>query len=122
VTLDPVYETVPIHLLKPHPQNYRSHPADQLEHIKQSIREYGIYRNIVVAEEYTILAGPGVVTTKRRYGRPQHVIDWTKFDTPLQRCEDADPVSDYNMALVQKSEIKSASLRKLKGEWDNGQG
>jgi len=65
---------------------------------------------------------PGVVTTKRRYGRPQHVIDWTKFDTPLQRCEDADPVSDYNMALVQKSEIKSASLRKLKGEWDNGQG
>ena len=68
MTLDPVYETVPIHLLKPHPQNYRSHPADQLEHIKQSIREYGIYRNIVVAEEYTILAGHGVVLGAKQLG------------------------------------------------------
>jgi hypothetical protein len=47
--------------LKPHPRNYRIHPPDQLQHIMQSIREHGIYRNIVVARDSTILAGHGVV-------------------------------------------------------------
>ena len=28
--------------LKPHPKNYKSHPADQLEHLKQSITDNGI--------------------------------------------------------------------------------
>jgi len=66
---------------------------------------------------------PGVVTTQRRYGRPQHVVDWSKFDTPLQKCADAvdGPGDRYNMALVQQRDIKSESLRKLKGEWDNEQ-
>lgn len=27
---------------------------------------------------------PGVVQTKRRFGRPQHVVNWKKFDTPLR--------------------------------------
>lgn len=27
---------------------------------------------------------PGVVKVRRRYGRPQHVVDWRKFDTPLK--------------------------------------
>ncbi len=30
--------------LKPHPKNYKSHPSDQLEHLKQSITDNGIYR------------------------------------------------------------------------------
>lgn len=47
--------------LKVHPRNYRSHPPDQLEHIKKSIEEHGFYRNVVIAEDGTILAGHGVV-------------------------------------------------------------
>jgi hypothetical protein len=52
---------LPIVELKVHPQNYNDHPEDQIEHLKQSIRENGIYRNIVIANDNTILAGHGVV-------------------------------------------------------------
>lgn len=45
--------------LKPHPRNYRGHPDDQLAHIERSIRDNGVYRNVLVARDYTILAGHG---------------------------------------------------------------
>src|SRR5262249_41458887 len=54
-------ELIAIRELHPHPRNYRTHPPDQLEHIQQSIREHGLYRNVVIARENTILAGHGVV-------------------------------------------------------------
>lgn len=54
--------------LKPHPRNYRQHPEDQLEHIKESIRRTGIYRNVVVANDLTILAGHGVVEAAKALG------------------------------------------------------
>lgn len=47
--------------LKEHPRNYRDHPDDQLDHLAASITEHGFYRNIVVANDLTILAGHGVV-------------------------------------------------------------
>ena len=59
---------VPLKSLHRHPKNYRSHPADQLEHIMQSIREHGIYRNIVVAKDRTILAGHGVAEAAEKLG------------------------------------------------------
>ena len=52
--------------LKPHPKNYREHPADQLEHIVQSIKENGHYRNVVIAKDGTILAGHGVVKASKQ--------------------------------------------------------
>lgn len=58
----------PIGKLTPHPRNYREHPEDQLEHIQQSIREHGFYRNVVTARDFTILAGHGVVEASRRLG------------------------------------------------------
>jgi hypothetical protein len=33
---------------------------------------------------------PGVVTINRRYNRPQHIVNWKQFNTPLQRREDLD--------------------------------
>lgn len=53
-------------ILKPHPRNYKEHPDDQLDHIAQSIRDHGFYRNIVIAQEDTILAGHGVVKASLR--------------------------------------------------------
>jgi hypothetical protein len=61
-----VVEEVELSKLKPHPRNYRVHPESQLEHIEQSIRENGFYRNIVVARDYTILAGHGVTEAATR--------------------------------------------------------
>lgn len=54
--------------LRPHPRNYRQHPDDQLEHLARSIEEHGLYRNVVVAQDGTILAGHGVVLAAQRLG------------------------------------------------------
>lgn len=63
---------------------------------------------------------PGVVETKRRFNRPQHVIThaWKKFDTPLIRRTDIDwdnlNADKYNMKLTQvKAEVKNSKLREL---------
>lgn len=61
-------EIVDISKLKDHPRNYQEHPDDQIEHIIKSIEENGIYRNIVVAKDYTILAGHGVTQACRKMG------------------------------------------------------
>jgi hypothetical protein len=61
-------EMVAVGALKDHPHNYRTHPDDQIEHLCASIREHGLYRNIVVARDHTILAGHGVVLAVRKMG------------------------------------------------------
>ena len=61
-------ETVPIESLNPHPRNYRKHPEDQLAHIVRSIEEHGFYRNVVIAQDDTILAGHGVVEAAAKLG------------------------------------------------------
>jgi hypothetical protein len=62
-------ETVRISELKQHPRNYRQHPDDQLDHLIQSISEHGLYRNVVIARDGTILAGHGVVQALAKMGR-----------------------------------------------------
>ena len=61
-------EMLALDSLKEHPRNYREHPADQLDHIVASIEANGVYRNIVVANDKTILAGHGVAKAARRMG------------------------------------------------------
>ena len=60
---------------------------------------------------------PGVVTVGRRYGRPQHVVNWRKFDTPLRRKPGVvvpDAPDEYGMRLVQVAPVvKSAAMREL---------
>ncbi len=61
-------EDVILDTLKSHPRNYRAHPDDEIEHLVESIRANGVYRNVVIAQDGTILAGHGVVTAARRLG------------------------------------------------------
>lgn len=63
-------ENVALDKLRPHPQNYRAHPEDQIEQLAQSIKEHGVYKNVVVARDYTILAGHGAVLACRKLGYP----------------------------------------------------
>jgi len=71
---------------------------------------------------------PGVVETKRRFQRPQHVIKdaWKRFDTPLKLKPGIDlhkfpKIDEYGMQLIQvKDEIKSPELKKLFSEYQNG--
>jgi ParB-like nuclease domain len=61
-------ETVFLDALRPHPENYKRHPEDQLRHIEASLRQNGVYRDVVVARDNTILAGHGVVQAARNIG------------------------------------------------------
>lgn len=61
-------EIVRLDGLNPHPRNYKHHPESQLVHIQESLRAHGFYRNIVVAQDGTILAGHGVVEAARKMG------------------------------------------------------
>jgi len=59
-------EIVAIESLRPHPRNYREHPEDQIAHLVESLKTFGIYRNVVVARDGTILAGHGVVKAAKQ--------------------------------------------------------
>lgn len=59
-------ETIAVADLKEHPRNYLQHPEDQLAHIIESIRQNGYYRNIVIANDETVLAGHGVMLAVKR--------------------------------------------------------
>lgn len=61
-------EEVSVASLKPHPRNYRKHTKRQLEHLCKSIKDHGLYRNVVIAEDSTILAGHGVVEAVMKLG------------------------------------------------------
>ncbi len=62
---------------------------------------------------------PGVVTTGRRFQRPQHIVKgtWRGFDTALKFRPGVDPsklpADDYGMTLAQSGEIKSEAVRTL---------
>jgi hypothetical protein len=65
---------------------------------------------------------PGVVTTRRRFGRPQHVVKnaWMKFDTPLKLKPGVDlsamKSNEYGLKLKQRKPIKSVVLQALLDE------
>lgn len=61
---------------------------------------------------------PGVVTVDRRYGRPQHVVDWKKFDTPLKLKPEVDlaklpKIDEYGAELKTLRPIRSRKLKQL---------
>jgi hypothetical protein len=61
-------EEVDVDSLRPHPRNYKGHPEDQLVHIEGSLKEHGLFKNVVVAQDGTILAGHGVWTAAKKMG------------------------------------------------------
>jgi hypothetical protein len=63
---------------------------------------------------------PGVVTTGRRFKRPQHIIKdaWGRFDTQLIRRKDIDwnnlpKINEYGMQLKQLKDIKSPVIKNI---------
>lgn len=61
---------------------------------------------------------PGIVTVDRRWGRAQHVVDWSYFKTPLALRPDVDlssfpRVDEYGLSLFEVAPIRSPALRDL---------
>jgi ParB-like chromosome segregation protein Spo0J len=65
---NPMLEMARISSLKPNPRSYREHPADQIEHLVKSIQNNGIYRNIIIAKDGTILDGHALVKAAEKVG------------------------------------------------------
>lgn len=73
---------------------------------------------------------PGVVTVDRRFHRPQHVVNWKKFDTPLRLKPGIDLAAlkaqgpqEYGMTLAQVADtIKSPRVRALLDDWQQTHG
>lgn len=60
---------VPIESLHPHPQNYRSHPDEQVNDLVASLQRFGPTRSIVVQDGpdgYLIVAGHGLVEAAKK--------------------------------------------------------
>ena len=56
--------------LKAHPENYLEHGPEQIEEIKQSIREHGVYKTITISRDGYVLAGHGVTQAVIELGLP----------------------------------------------------
>lgn len=61
-------EFIDIDEISDHPKNYKHHPDDQIEHIISSIKQNGIYKNVVISKDKKILCGHGVVKAARKIG------------------------------------------------------
>jgi len=61
-------ESVPLASLHAHPRNYQDHPEDELAHLRHSLETHGWYKNAVIAEDDTILAGHGVIKAAMQLG------------------------------------------------------
>lgn len=52
--------------LRPYHRNARQHPAEQIEQIRQSLREYGFTVPILIREDGTVIAGHGRLEAARK--------------------------------------------------------
>ena len=60
-TADLAIEKVPIETLQPDPANARSHDQRNIASIKASLRRFGQRKPLVVAKDYTVVAGNGTL-------------------------------------------------------------
>lgn len=89
-------EQVRIDSLQEHADNYKEHPPEQIAHIAESLKQHGIYRNVVVANDGTILAGHGIVKAAQAIGL-KHV--------PVQRLDVASDHPDAIKVMAGDNEI-----------------
>jgi ParB-like chromosome segregation protein Spo0J len=62
------YENVAIKKLKPYENNARTHSAEQVEKIANSIKEFGFINPVLIDGDYGIIAGHGRVLGATKLG------------------------------------------------------
>lgn len=72
-------KVVPIELIRPHPENYNTHPDEQIKQLGMSYSEMGQFRSVVLWEQvdgsYIQLAGHGVIEAMKRNGAKEARAD-----------------------------------------------
>lgn len=114
-------ERVGIETLQPNPHKYKSHPQDQIDHLKKSIRENGIFKNVIISQDDFILDGHAVIEAAKALGIKQipvtrlnvkadspEAMKITIADNEIQRVSEVD-----DRLLVQ-------NLKRIKDHSKNG--
>ncbi len=99
-----------------HPQNYRAHPAEQIEEIAKSLRALGQYRNVVARPDGTLLAGHGVVEAARKVGMKSiavHIFEGTAEQEHLLMVAD----NELSRKAVDDEHALHGLLKQLQQEW-----
>src|ERR1700682_3201555 len=90
-------EKWPIDRLRPHPDNARTHPEEQISLLVGSFEQYGITQTFLVDENGTILAGHGRYLAARRMGLEEVPVKVLRGLTEIQKR--AYLIADNQIAL-----------------------
>lgn len=94
-------QQIPINSLKPYPQNAKKHPAEQVEHIANSIREFGFQQPIVVDKDNVVVIGHGRLLAAK------------KLNMDSVPCVRADDLTDEQIKALRLADNKTNE-----SEWD----
>lgn len=108
-------EMIPLAVLRPHPKNDGQHPPEEIAHLRASLREHDIYRNVVVSQDGTILAGHGVILAAAAEGKthvPGYRIPYGPDDPRALKLL----VGDNHMARLRAQDIALQCWADLTGQ------
>lgn len=94
-------QQISINDLKPYPQNAKKHPAEQVEHIANSIREFGFQQPIVVDKDNVVVIGHGRLLAAK------------KLNMDSVPCVRADDLTDEQIKALRLADNKTNE-----SEWD----
>lgn len=94
-------EYLPVGSLKPYEKNAKKHPAEQIEHIANSIREFGFRQPLVIDKDNVLVIGHGRLLAAKKLG----------LDTvPCVRADD--------LTEEQIKALRLADNKTNESEWD----
>ena len=66
----PEYRTVnkPLDWFRPNDENYRGHSPEQVELLRGSLQQFGVFKNVVARPDGTVLAGHGIIAAAMAEG------------------------------------------------------
>ena len=94
-------EYLPVGSLKPYEKNAKKHPAEQIEHIANSIREFGFRQPLVIDKDNVLVIGHGRLLAAKKLG----------LDTVP--CVRADDLTDEQIKALRLADNKTNE-----SEWD----
>lgn len=94
-------EYLPVGSLKPYEKNAKRHPADQVEHIANSIREFGFRQPLVIDKDNVLVIGHGRLLAAKKL----------RLDTVP--CVRADDLTDEQIKALRLADNKTNE-----SEWD----
>ena len=92
---------LPIDKIKPYERNAKKHPSNQVEHIANSIREFGFRQPLVVDTENVLVIGHGRLLAAKKLGMKE---------VPCVRADD--------LTAEQIKALRLADNKTNESEWD----